>query len=269
MPDLFYKYRNDNISKQGLHIIEDLQLWCPSAKSFNDPFDTALTYSFRRVQEPIAEKWIVDATERHWKDLSSQDPQKYIAERLRQLRTDPKEIEYIRENFIHANLAKFGICSLSEVNDDLLMWGHYTNNHKGFCVGLRRDLIDEMRNDYAAKGELVDLVQVVYSTDMPDIDIFHAMLNQDEHEDIIAFIATKSNHWSYEKEYRLIYWDYPNKSIPINPKIISEIFMGCQMDAVEIKKITELCKKVLPHVKLYHATKNMSKFALDFQRIYF
>ena len=28
------------------------------------------------------------------------------------------------------------ICSLSKINDSLLMWSHYANNHKGICVEL-------------------------------------------------------------------------------------------------------------------------------------
>ncbi len=35
------------------------------------------------------------------------------------------------------------LCSLSKVNDLLLMWSHYCYNHKGVCIGLDMDKVME------------------------------------------------------------------------------------------------------------------------------
>ena len=31
------------------------------------------------------------------------------------------------------------LCSLSKVNDSMLMWSHYCANHRGICIGLNMD----------------------------------------------------------------------------------------------------------------------------------
>lgn len=35
-------------------------------------------------------------------------------------------------------LQKFGVISFSEVNDNILMWSHYADQHHGFCLELKR-----------------------------------------------------------------------------------------------------------------------------------
>ena len=35
------------------------------------------------------------------------------------------------------------LCSLSKINDSILMWAHYCYNHKGICIGLDLDKIME------------------------------------------------------------------------------------------------------------------------------
>lgn len=33
------------------------------------------------------------------------------------------------------NLKSFGVVSFSKRNDSILMWSHYADSHKGFCIG--------------------------------------------------------------------------------------------------------------------------------------
>ena len=35
---------------------------------------------------------------------------------------------------INENRYGRGVCCLSEKHDDVLMWSHYSNGHKGFCL---------------------------------------------------------------------------------------------------------------------------------------
>ena len=35
------------------------------------------------------------------------------------------------------------LCSLSKINDSILMWAHYCYNHKGICIGLDLDKVLE------------------------------------------------------------------------------------------------------------------------------
>ena len=48
-----------------------------------------------------------------------------------------------RENDAFNKRNSTWLCSLSKVNDSILMWSHYCYNHKGVCIGLDLDKVME------------------------------------------------------------------------------------------------------------------------------
>ena len=80
-----------------------------------------------------------------------------------------------------------GCLSMSEINNNILMWSHYAQNHEGFVIGFDSD------HEYFNYG----VEPVVYSDKRPFLD--PTQPNQDA-----SIFYTKSNDWSYEKEIRKI-----------------------------------------------------------------
>ena len=90
-----------------------------------------------------------------------------------------------------------GVSCLSESKDSLLMWAHYANNHRGFCV--EYDLLEINRSlRFTA-------VPVIYSEEKTCFDFFDPQsIGKDTWKLFIQSLTSKSPEWRYEKEWRII-----------------------------------------------------------------
>lgn len=115
------------------------------------------------------------------------------------------------------NKNDFKLCSLSKSNNNKLMWSHYTQDHRGICVGYRFLYLPS----YVGKDE------VKYkNTILDEKDIF---------ESIIDYWTVKSEDWMYEKEVRLLHYGDKQKisyTFDINEAIQKNII------ALKVESIT-------------------------------
>lgn len=125
---------------------------------------------------------------------------------------DNKLIDYIEE-YEH----KVGIISFSESKDDLLMWAHYANEHKGALIGFyffneytisnlfmpSSTAFTKAYDSFTGKCLPVKYrKQPIYEIDPFDRDYSNVSV---EGEDRILFeiFQQKSDEWIYEKEHRI------------------------------------------------------------------
>ncbi len=119
-------------------------------------------------------------------------------------------------NYIEENRHKVGVISFTESKDDLLMWAHYADEHKGALIGFH--FFDDatpnifmhdgsaMTNDHNYfNGKCLPVTyrkQPIYVIDKFDRDYCNIGA---EGEDRILFeiFQQKSNEWIYEKEHRI------------------------------------------------------------------
>jgi len=106
----------------------------------------------------------------------------------------------------------FGILTLTEAPDNLLMWGHYSQNYTGFCIGFNRchwffsksnDIYENHNGDKFQRDVPIidrdpyDIVQPVhYSTLRPQLGMFTSYY--------LNALLVKAVDWKYEKEWRMI-----------------------------------------------------------------
>ncbi len=94
--------------------------------------------------------------------------------------------------------SRIGMLCLSARWDSTLMWSHYSNDHRGFCIGF--DVNHPFfSTDYIAEGGWGPIQQVNYSANRH----FVSLKKLAPHE-VLALLTTKHVDWSYEKELRLI-----------------------------------------------------------------
>ena len=112
MANILYKYLDIN---GGKCIIGNQNLQFTNATQLNDPFDChPKLWNFSDVPNSKLHEWI------------------------------PKEWWMQKEETDALNLRNdTWLCSLSKVNDSLLMWSHYCYNHKGICIGLNIEKVLE------------------------------------------------------------------------------------------------------------------------------
>ena len=133
-PPILYKYRIFDSKGHYLNLILDGELWFSSARAFNDPFDSALQYQFEDNPPGIRRKWAENFLKREIPHLNRKERRKLAHEKVKEI--DSEYIEKQIPHHVELNYKRYGICSLTEIRDDLLMWAHYSDQHRGFCVGI-------------------------------------------------------------------------------------------------------------------------------------
>jgi len=168
------------------------------------------------------------------------------------IRIDQTSLENAKED-----AKQLAVICFSEVNDDILMWSHYTQGHTGFCIEFER----KEENDL---GKWEHCAPVVYNTDNQVLSFTLQQLGNSETFTKIAM--SKSPHWGYEREWRLIVrHDFADKLISL-PASISGIIFGCNMGINERKTVARILG---PDMKYTEAKKRKAEFALSITPIEF
>ncbi len=101
-----------------------------------------------------------------------------------------------------SNLQNIGISSFSEINDELLLWAHYANNYRGFCIEFdpkKLSFFPERNNTKYS------LDPVLYFEEFIEVE-------EAKKYSLQYLLTAKANRWEYEKEWRLISTLNPSES---------------------------------------------------------
>lgn len=158
-----------------------------------------------------------------------------------------------RNNSFNKTLSKaindtYVITCFCESFDNALLWSHYTNRHRGICVEYNFNLLP--KNHIL----LPTLFPVIYSKDR---QVIPTGISYDENNklqvntpqlttyQIIKNLISKSDIWSYEREWRSINWlsvlndDNQNIALPI----ISKVYLGVNISNEDRETVFEICKR--------------------------
>jgi len=194
MTDHLYKYRK--FSTRSLVSLEQNKFYFSNPDYFNDPFDCSIqpVYSKENVEDFVEDfKYAV----MHIKEFTEYLATQYIKKRFNEnIETLKDEMIQYYEKII---LRQVGVFCLSAKNDDLLMWGHYADSHKGFCLEFLKE-----KDHYFRESKEVDYPE---NNNYPEYDW---PKNPDEMMAMSEqIILTKARNWVYEEEWRII--NSPNK----------------------------------------------------------
>lgn len=176
-----------------------------------------------------------------------------------------------QEKIHEVSSQKMGVLCLSESHDDLLMWAHYADCHKGFVIEFDSDspFFDQRRSE---EDNLRSLQPVLYRQARPAISLANT--------DISEIFLTKSEHWSYEKEWRMIVGLADADKVISNegeniclfefpPAAIKSVFMGARMPsdvaAALIENIKSDCS--LRMLNLFKAKVHSTNYDLVFEAV--
>lgn len=153
------------------------------------------------------------------------------------------------------------ICCFSEKHDSILMWSHYADSHKGFCVGFDKnsELFCDPKLFQKVFYEKEEFSFYINPTD-------EKMYNsKDEYQEFDKLFTTKYEDWAYEKEWRLILTldlkepdHYPHGRFIVT-NAVKTIYFGCKMP----EEHKEIIKAILGADVIYkNMNINSGKFAL-------
>lgn len=234
-PRYLYKYRDASALTES--IFSSKEMWFSSPTKFNDPFDCNLS----EVDQHSA-----GDLETYYENMILGKPDEEV---LRSIGPDLKKLEEIVEKAKLVVLSRTGVLCLSRAFNNILMWSHYANNHKGLVIEF----------DLKADPEFfLSPINISYTTEYQPTD-FAA----NPHGSITSTISTKSSLWQYEGEVRI----YKNGGVGLtafHPNCIKRVLFGCKAEPDFIDKIVTLCKSDdLKHVKFSSMKMVRNKFALE------
>lgn len=229
-----YLYKYQRIDGNNLDFSRNIftknELYFRTATAFNDPFDCKFQVELRASNE------------------------------------DPDLPKKVQNTMIEEIRRQYGICCLSEVRDDILMWAHYADAHRGFCLqfwnpGEPPFAARKLKPD-GSPEEIPRLWQVEYFNEYPSVDPV-----DDEAETLAKkTVCTKAKQWEYEKEWRMV---DPNGPGPhqFPPPFLTGVIFGCRMLKKYKQMIRDWCKDRETLVKYYEAQLSDDSYSLEIVQV--
>lgn len=240
-PPTLCKYRvwSNNDHKK---VITQAELFFSSPSRFNDPYDCALPFKQHpENSDPLVIKEMIERTAPElFPGLASFELEEKCAHQLLLIQQDPLTWFEMNNGYRPDVMHKtFGVISLTPHADNYLMWSHYADSHKGFCVQFdTRKLVESIRGRYQ---------KVNYTDDIPEFSI------RDNRKGILIdkLLYTKSKIWDYEDEYRITGIHRSDKPVNFNPEAVTGIYFGCNMKVEDQIQIIEEAQKLNPKIKFH------------------
>lgn len=257
-PELF-KYRkiSDNTPiDENLHVdaLKNQKVYLNHPYDFNDPYDSAFNIDIERFKEKNAEI------------LEKKIKEEIVNHLLRQRGINPnivnnKEIMYddinIDKNMINTlldnnsevfynayfkKIIQFRVSCFSKTPYSILMWSHYANDHKGFCISYNTSKIKEKIKK--------ELYPVFYQDILIPLIKTEKNLNTGKINSLLKY-----KDWKYEKEWRLI---LNEEFVSLKP---SKIYLGVKFNENNLDYFKDIASKL--KCKLYKMHINYSKYKLE------
>ena len=237
-----FKYHK--VNKFLYDVLVNNELWFSDPFSFNDPFDCNITIDANNTPEQIKRYYKVA----NWEKSKDTDIeiQKLIKTNFKDKIAFKKKINAISKRAI----GDLGLACFTESKDNLLMWAHYTEEHKGVVLEF----------DYKKDTTFFKpLKKVVYVKQYPVYNYFNK-----KNKVVEQLMLRKSDHWNYEKEIRLLKHKTGNDKF--EPQSLVGIYFGVRTSQKQIETIKNLIdeNEKYRHVKVYKALLNDTAYKLKF-----
>lgn len=203
-PNIFFKYTS--IDKYTIPNLENQELYFSHPSEFNDPFDS----KYNLIYKGERDDW-VHFLRKNGKGnpieinhtIENQIKKGVLKNKKGNIlfNHQKKGLRIFNDNMQSINDEEsLRACCFSKDKDNILMWSHYANEHKGICLCFKSKQIDK-GNFLVLDSDQHPLFPVKYDVNLPkQVN----MLSNYNPKDLMDFVCTKYCDWKYEKEYRLI-----------------------------------------------------------------
>lgn len=240
---LFRFIGNIEFAKQFLG---EKKLAMPHASKLNDPFDPPLYIHGDKAWQDAVSNW-----ERSEEEMRN------------------KALE---------NLYIASFCSKTAQHDpidNLYMWGHYADGHRGVAIEFNFKLLKQSLNRHANKTAIkMQLAPVEYTpAEILNSDDLRKYLSGEKdilEKNLKNNLNKKTPNWKEEYEYRFMFLDQAKAhrevyKISIFPTAVKAIYLGMKND--EDANLIRLARSNFSKTKLYKASKVIGKLELEFKEI--
>lgn len=215
--------------RDGDHLEESVlapYLWFSRLDSFNDPLESSC-----RIRVDCERESFLWYMERYGPGFGSgqladlwENPDTNAAARAFWAK-GMKHIHFLK-------LDKVSVCCLSDTADVPLMWAHYADGHMGVCAVFHTGSILTV-GDIGIQA--VNYVQNVVTWNHADERRRHGATDRFNMRFDQAVLATKSLHWRYEREHRLI--AHRRGRVDLPKTALAGVICGARMGAERMASI--------------------------------
>lgn len=260
IPKTIYKYRNWG-NKYHQRLINNLEVYFPTPQELNDPFDCQRNFDWGELQDPDKNiQYLKIAAKRIEKNTrySAEEREEILARGLHD-KMDAARIaemeELVREQDDFFN-SLTGTFTASLIRDSILLWSHYADSHKGFCIGLDTELLlKTIQHGGSSKAAQYD-AKLILTSMLDDI------------EDAIAEKTfSKYEAWGYEFEYRILAGQLPKNKVFSPPEVFKEIIFGINMRKDHREQLMYRARKKIPSIKFFEAKKARNQYRIEIAEI--
>ena len=244
---ILYKYRP--LNQHTVDSIFNNFLYFSKPSSFNDPFDCRFSVL---IEGKHYEKVECAKELARLEGSTGRERKRTVREYLNDIINKNIDYDEIYRGIEKVN-DKMSICCLSVIPDDLLMWAHYAGGHKGVC--LKYDIEDDSLPDCILK-------RVIYQDDLVKVNF----VKPSDDIQIVSVFTTKSKHWEYEQEYRLIS-RYGYQIVEHKRGCLKGIIFGCKVDTKEKNELINTIKANKFYFSLYEAVQSRERYELTISEL--
>ncbi|MGD8786399.1 MAG: DUF2971 domain-containing protein [Phycisphaerales bacterium] len=262
---------------------------------FNDPFDVQRDFDFgfdiEELKEPFVNEVLTLISSKEMPDLSSKPRIEYLIKRLRREDYDdirkiilPELPQLIAEGIQNAQnsydqiknqwsefIPDFRILCLSEIHDNILMWSHYSDSHKGAVLELQS--IDELDSPLLVSQPVTyQSFPSMWATKSEWAKIITGQQRLDLLSIFTKYACTKNPEWAHEKEWRIVSFKRSGETghfsdYPFHARELKSIYLGCDIPEEDANDIISLVKFDFSHVRIFRANKIERNRKLSFDLI--
>ena len=266
MPEKMYKYRY--FCKNHLSALQNDCLYSSDSDHLNDIREAPISILTDKLKQRALQKayddarennpWLPVASLRDEYDLSEVFHSLHVKEHKKSSLPYPQPgkdafidalVSWVETNFkmildqhLHAIKNMYNVCCFSSELDEDLMWSHYADSHRGYCI----------QYDFKSLGLLDDRVQLLFpviyqdspSVEIEDLDAVDGSL-------VMYALTLKNTKWSYEKEWRSFYMhtEKPHSENMPKPKAV---YLGAKVKEEDKKIMLGICSE--KSIPLYQMT---------------
>ncbi len=281
LPKRLFRYRR--FTENNLNALRNDEIWGSQVTEYNDPYEYIPCYDIEKVNQFLNNEFDENVikhqlsilktgyTPQQIKNLFNKETLHILTENVAKIddisavskvmsAQKPLVIQYLQSKFdaiikdffvgIVQAETKYNVACFSESNNSSLLWGHYADGHKGFCLeyNFTENLTEckqpcnnvRICSNFLLKTPIAPICYSKHRLDATAgiISIIQQMLRDeiklgmnDYFSDMLLCIKcllTKSSDWYYEKEWRVFthFPDNPKQHSPIMNKKAKAIYLG-------------------------------------------
>ncbi len=242
---MLYKYVGTGHAEDDIErlkqFVEDGTIFASDPRTFNDPAELKVIVDFKADHEAMKAKYQEDPEGKSFEDYCKQ-----------YLTMSPKLSTVYSHQIRNSFLSSAGVFCTTFDCQNYLLWSHYAKHHSGFCIGF-----DEKIKTIPDESLLFSR-PVSYQSILPTIKYFY-----DHPEQVAdAVLFTKSDIWTYEKEYRIVFDG--SKPVDFDKSLVKEIILGCKAP----RELTQYVREIIgTHIEVYQMVDSLEKYSLEKKKL--